>query len=1249
MSSLYNQPIVEDIISAFETTHSQSWSKFNDKLGRIPIKDCKKKDIFKSENPIELSDEDIPVFGLVPRLEQLKLVSCNKCSMIVKRDCIHYHYNRRHNNPENDNFSLERFILPTVKTNKHKKQKINVRKLPEKKLTDGSRNIDPVIQQIKTEFDELEFERLSQINQVAVKQENKIQYVDESDVNLALKSCNPSTSCGVFDWTLKPCDQSLVHYAVEDITTEPNEDFNKLLAVLPHEEEDLQSKKCSSITNNENTIGYITNSTKFSTKSLNSSKKIKPKLTIDFSLIMSDDDYIEGESDEDYDKNNINSKNEYRLQNNIGHSKFSKNNKYSNDSIFSNYDDTFSNYYRSSAESPNIKKEFLPVSKYPDFVSDEEEIEDISKIVFDQLPTNLLINEALTKISPKTEYLEFMRNKYSNNASSNSSDLTFSANKETELAQNKKYTVNINNESPKNGAKENTQFTQNNKYIINESLDDGDKETNQTQNNQYIDMNNVNLGNAVTIYDRSSTALLNITEESKSSITDYLSDAIDDDNCIDGSYKGYSLLYKGYRENLALLGIMSDGEEENDNDSFDEIELNEKENNEETSDEEASTEKYFDEEASDEEKNVEEASFIDDETYNFHGFNDLNPGGKNFSVSNFEFKSDDEVSDVTSEEENGCEENYVINENSKNSPTAVLDNKESKSFLISDYVSDEVDDENCYGNFYQGYYQLIKEYHKKLALLGIMSEEEEEESDEEENDANYFNEAELDEEENSEEYFNEVESDGEDNVVETSDEVELHREESDEEDYGDESSDEKNDGEYFDELELDEEESVDKENNITIENSKDYYNSFSYQIKNKEKKRKLELNHEYPNDINNECFDDSLTNYNHSQTVLLDKKEKLKSTLDIDYSDVTSDNDSTVKNGYYQLSLESELLNNKEQTALKQSFRKSNVNNSIINCNQSSLDTKKEMKPAAKDINPDFISDVNFNDTITNNDLSSQDIKKESKYTQTDVFLNHTNHKQFIDHITMVDESMIDALSAIDDETKCTQTDLSIECIDCYKTAEDLIDSYIPANSNVDILEDFINCYTPNHSNTHVAEYSGNNLTPNISKAQSINNTFIPTFVEDGELLNSDQCSSNKSHDLSSSIIKNNHCFEHEKSRCRSVSYTDKLKQEYILYHNAINKLIYLDKNYPICTDRLKTISDQIVYSKNCKIIPHANRHFEAKVKKNLKRRLGGQVADKENYNQWITGSFKKLKRVEFVVRKTTCSEESCNNDNVDE
>lgn len=255
MSSLHNQPDVEDIVSAFEAAQNQPWSNFSDKVGGIPIKDCKKKDIFKSENPIELTDEDISVFGLVPRLEKLSLVSCNKCSMIVKNDCIHHHYNHRHNNPENDLFSVAQFIIPNVKTNKHKRPKLNVRKLPEKKIIDGV-NIDPIVQGIKSEFDQVEFERISELNRATEQQGNIIQYDDEStSVNLALH-CTPGTS-----YFNELCTQSSVQYSnqneVNDLMTDFNEDFTKSVNIV----KELQNKKCVDDTDdsiNKDTVHCIT-------------------------------------------------------------------------------------------------------------------------------------------------------------------------------------------------------------------------------------------------------------------------------------------------------------------------------------------------------------------------------------------------------------------------------------------------------------------------------------------------------------------------------------------------------------------------------------------------------------------------------------------------------------------------------------------------------------------------------------------------------------------------------------------------------------------------------------------------------------------------------------------------------------------------------------------------------------------------------------------------------------------------------
>lgn len=336
MSSFPNQPVVEDIVSAFETTQNQPWSLFNNKLGGIPIKDCKKSYKFKSENPIELTDEDIPVFGLVPRLEKLMLISCNKCSMVVKRDCIHYHYDRRHNDPENDDFSLESFILQNNKTNKHKKQKISVRKLPEKKIIDD--NTDLAVQEIKTEFDLLEFERLTDVK---IKQENEIQYIDDFNENLIIENCNPSTSCGVFNWNLKTSTQSLSHFIDQKVSNEIREcdkDLNEVCPILPSVREEPPSNTHIDSKDDGNMINCGTNSNEISTKSISSNKKIKPKIRIDFSGIFSgDDDDDDDEDNEEFEHNEIydDSKNKYNLlpfglKNRKEQTKFTTNLTYSN-------------------------------------------------------------------------------------------------------------------------------------------------------------------------------------------------------------------------------------------------------------------------------------------------------------------------------------------------------------------------------------------------------------------------------------------------------------------------------------------------------------------------------------------------------------------------------------------------------------------------------------------------------------------------------------------------------------------------------------------------------------------------------------------------------------------------------------------------------------------------------------------------------------------------------------------------------
>lgn len=137
MSSSSKQTVVEDIVSVFKTTQNQSWSMFNDKLNNVSNKNSKNKDPAKSKSKITLSSDDIYVFGLVPRLDKVILVSCNKCEMVVKRDCIHNHFYNRHcssnvSHSEADKCSVVNFLC-TAKTNKNKKLKMIVSKPHENK------------------------------------------------------------------------------------------------------------------------------------------------------------------------------------------------------------------------------------------------------------------------------------------------------------------------------------------------------------------------------------------------------------------------------------------------------------------------------------------------------------------------------------------------------------------------------------------------------------------------------------------------------------------------------------------------------------------------------------------------------------------------------------------------------------------------------------------------------------------------------------------------------------------------------------------------------------------------------------------------------------------------------------------------------------------------------------------------------------------------------------------------------------
>lgn len=77
--------------------------------------------------------------------------------MIVKRNCIHSHFYRRHNSSnvsqsEADKFSLVNFLC-TVKNSTNKKLKMTVQKAHEKKIDECEKLT--VVNNIKTEFDQM--------------------------------------------------------------------------------------------------------------------------------------------------------------------------------------------------------------------------------------------------------------------------------------------------------------------------------------------------------------------------------------------------------------------------------------------------------------------------------------------------------------------------------------------------------------------------------------------------------------------------------------------------------------------------------------------------------------------------------------------------------------------------------------------------------------------------------------------------------------------------------------------------------------------------------------------------------------------------------------------------------------------------------------------------------------------------------------------------------------------------------------
>lgn len=1336
MSSLHNQPVVDDIVSAFETSQNQSWSIFNNKLGSTPIKDCKKKDIFKSENPIELSDEDIPVFGLVPRLEKLILVSCNKCSMVVKRDCIHHHYNRRHNNSENDNFSLQRFILPTVKINKHKKQKLNnLRKLPEKKIIIGG-DIDPVVQTIKTEFDELEYERLKEINQAKIKVENEMQCEDENDVNLEMESCNPSTSYSVFNWNLQSCTQNLVQLPdqkINDKITDCDKNVDKL---SPNIKEEFQ---INTYIKDEN-ISYVTNSSKLLNTLLNSNESPEPNVSIDFSGIVDDnalnnkndgksydelklinndeqikittnniyldvrsDDYVQSDSNPSYKLSTIpvNIKEETQLESNMGSRwisnecsstatptinqlsinpilvkeelMFTPNNKHSNDINYKNndneimshsykmydhyqlqnnkeqtqlppsnpeqLDETYNkssnhsiNHYKSLMNLSNIKKEFRPLISQLNIKKEYQ-------------PLTLFLNY-------KEEYQSLIT--LSNNKEEFQPNIVKEEYQRPTLSSNikKKYQPliplsSIKKEYQHPTAPLNTKV----EYKLPALLPNIKKEyqlptipLNLKENYQLSIVKEeyqlpTALPNIKDEYYQPPIVLPNIKEKcnvtSTSMFTDILYNDKDDNSkrvlCQFASKLVNSKKPKMFTQNYNYLNVTS---YKNSSDSITRYHkssvasLNIKEEYQPMTELpcikkeiQISPNIVHSSIVSNENKNYErndESRVLNNKTNTTLCLANDNSDVISNNISDNAVDSNSSNLILRIKKETQCLQNneYTFNINNKtidnstisydqSSITSLGVNEESKSSLMTEHSCNS-DNDYCSDDFSDTYFQGANGYHKNGLLYNFPS-------------LTYLN-----------------------------------------------SSNDENE-EMFKQIERYKNESYKLLNikNITILRMK------SNHLYNE---RTQSSDDDYTNDYYEQSRAQSLSNLKKLRGILL-SKAKMK-----DYKYIEN-----YKDDYHRSSFDSSDSSDNEIKSCIHSEVMSfkNFKNSfVINYDElSNLSLYSDSYSSYSN----SMCDENSNDSVSSNDQSifiSNSITENTKCTQTsNLILSQMNHKQCINPFTMINELTAYSLDVMDDRTKSTQTYLYF-CKNCCRVVADLIDSSYLVNSNV---KDCVNSYNAQNAVNNsilisapaqITENPVDRFTPVSSSVQIVNNIIIPTSTKKHKSVNNNGCNryfpniSNLSHfqqlfhGLENSnnhfticynpIIKNNCQIENNEKIYSLESHIDKSKQiENVLYQTLTNESTCTDKNHVLSRDRLKkTVDEKIVYAKNCNVMSSTQNNIDIKTKKSLKRRLEQVTDNKENQeknNRWIFGDFKKLKRMKFVKRKFSCSDESDNNDNINE
>lgn len=1153
MSTFHNQPVVEDIVSAFETSQNQPWSVFNDKLGSIPIKDYKKKDVFKSENPIELSDADIPVFGLVPRLEKLVLVSCDTCAMVVKKDCLHYHYNRHHSNPENNTFTLEQFMLPSIKSNKFKKQKVNPRNVRGKKVLDNE-NVEPVvqeiksefvlqevksefndeeiksefdmlenksefsIQEIKSEFGKLEYNRLLETNQVEIKTENEDQYDDECGVNVTIQSCNPITDTDVFDWNPKPCDPSLINY------TDYNINDRMTVSAVSSKNEEQPSNTFLDNKSDKTIINSIFSSTSVLTESLDFKKeKISNTPTIDSSSIMS--------SGED-NKTNIYPENEYFQSN----SELQINEDQTNGTPSNNFLDVMSNKcldvsYNHQSESfipVDNKRETkpMPIVDFSGLVNDEAFIKSRydGGIKYYQLTNKLLKNEQ-TKCSSNNKYFS-MKNNTNLDSPNTSYRQSSIASKNTQ----KQIKLSLNNDSSK--SRNNASFDNFKNKLSFDSQHD--EQLNFNLINKYtFATKNTSINNSKNENIPSSSELSNFTPNTKHSNITSLNNT---DNNLTG-FNELSNISMVVKEKM-IHNLVNSYSDRNNKSSDNNITNCDQSSNDLINVQKESNSKIIVVHPCDVNKDKEHLS---------------KSGNDNYKISS---KFDDEI--TTASLTPKIPHPNVITENNKNknkSALKLLDNKEQTQFKSNET--------HCY--------PIINTTMSSVKLK---------------------------------------------------------------------------------------------------ETKKAPNNAYSYLMDNE---NSCDSDSSY--DDSYASCDDSAPDYNQTLVESLKYKKIKKPIVVIDYMDVIIGSNKRInvsKNEYHQFS---DFDDNKTQTKLGYSYKyldacDESSNDTITSCDQS-LGGQENIKSISRNTFSN-LSDNSSDYSMTNSDQSSIKsgcIVKKTKYTQTDKILNYINVKKNKDPITRVDESVAETL--INDATKSTQTDISLDCMDCFAMSEVFVKSCISVNSSTHNAENSgINCI-PIDSSSQITKYPIS--TPVSSNTEVINKIFdSPSENLESHRAEDQNHISNCSHNSSSfqqfsqspenqndnlsnclsygSINENNHLDD----KCNSEIYDDEpIENEFNINLDPIIESSYLDLNHVICKSRFNNVIDeQINYGQICKRIPYKYGNIEGRAKKYVKRRLGEHVANgKENRNRWITGygNFKKVKRVKFVMKKVARSDDSDNNDNADE